>query len=204
MAAIPLTTPAFVRSTFLKGKGSDTSDDPFLSALIAGFSGTAQIGQPQGFESYCDRVFTRNTYTEYFDSDGTTLVLPVLAYPIVTADVWIDSNQVWGDETKLTSDEVIMDRRGLPFLFSRFVPFSAGRQHIKVTYLGGLYGIESEVPEALQLACAAQVAYTFQNRNRMGLISESVPGGSIQMFAPTSLLPSVKEMLSPFVRTLIT
>jgi len=201
MAAIPLTTPMFVRQSFIKGAASQTGDDNFIASLIGAFSGSGDPTALSGFESYCDRVFPFAEYTEYLSSDGGTQRLFVYGYPISTAEIWIDSQYTWGANTKLAATDFVIDPTGLPIITLRGGgTFSAGQGHIKVKYFGGLITSDQMVPSVLALACAMQVAHVYQGRNRLGISGESSSSSSVSMYSEGTYLPQVKEILSSFVR----
>jgi hypothetical protein len=51
---------------------------------------------------------------------------------------------------------------------------------------------QTPLPDEIAVACQEQVAYWYQNRHRLGLVSVAGEGGAIQQFAQLDLLPSVK------------
>jgi hypothetical protein len=181
--------------------GKNEQDD-LLEILIAAFSGEARIGILSGAEGACDRIFSTAQYTEYFSSDGLRTRLPVLAYPITAvAGLWIDSDQVFGANTLQPTTQYFADLKNGPWIHSRYSVFQSGRQHIKLTYTGGLATRTSQVPAALRLACSLQVSYWFHNRDKLGIQSMGQGGGSFSKFSdPAEYLPEVKQFLFPFLR----
>jgi hypothetical protein len=77
----------------------------------------------------------------------------------------------------------------------------------RITYTGG-YVLPGSTPGAGQTAlpveisqaASEQVAYLYQNRDRLGLVSVAGQGGLIQQFAQLDLLPFVKEVLKKHER----
>jgi len=201
VTAIALTTPAFVRASFLKGMVNSESDDGILAAIIGALSGT---GDPQiltGFEAVTNRVFPLQEYTEYLSSDGNSQRLFLHAYPITTAEVWIDSGYTWDTPSKVAATDLVIDPTGLPMVMLRSgAGWPGGYGHIKVTYTGGLIQDDTMIPSSLNLACAIQSAFVYQGRNRLGVNAESAASGSVSMFSPSVYLPQVLELLAPFVR----
>jgi hypothetical protein len=205
MSAIPFLTIAEIKEPdgILKEiQAGNDSEDGLLTALIASFSGFGEVGQLSGAEHYCNRIFSKGTYTEYFNSDGDTKRLKVLAYPVTAiTGIWIDTDRLWGDGTEMVLNDYFPDMRGQPWIHANNTIFSpAGQQHIKVTYTGGRVTATSTADTALKLACQFQVAFWWRNRNRLGLITEGMEGGSYTRFAKGEFLPEVKLLLDPFKR----
>jgi len=172
----------------------------FLISLIAGFSGNADVNMLGGAEGApYNRIYTKGTYTEYFSSDGYTRKLNVKAFPIQSiTGLWIDTNGVWDAGTLQPANSYIADRRGGPWIHAWYTWFPYGIQHIKVTYQGGLFTTTGDVHAPLRMACATQVAFWWRNRDRLGIISEGMQGGSFTRFAKGEFLPEIKAWLAPY------
>jgi len=62
---------------------------------------------------------------------------------------------------------------------------------------------QTALPDELELACIEQVAYWYQRRTQLGLLSVSSEGGStVQQFQSSDLLPQVRAVLKHYERYL--
>jgi hypothetical protein len=80
--------------------------------------------------------------------------------------------------------------------------FGCQRQQAKVTYTGGyvLPGTtpgsgQTALPDDVEQACVEQVAYWYQNRHRLGLLSVPADGRTFYQLAQIDLLPQVEGVL---------
>lgn len=155
------------------------------------------------FDRECNRTFARGEgITEEFAGDDTELRLS--RYPVESvASFHLKETETSGWEAQSGVDYVI--RRTCVIS----LPASLGtwRQQLRVTYTGGYVmpgdtagDGQTELPDDVENAAIEQVAYLFQNRDRLGLVSVSGEGGAIQNFAQLDLLPSVKATLQPHRR----
>jgi len=79
-----------------------------------------------------------------------------------------------------------------------------------VTYTGGyvLPGTDAEagqtaLPKDIELAALEQVAYWYQNKDRLGINNVAAEGGgSINRFYTYDLAPDVEGTLKPYIRFL--
>jgi hypothetical protein len=146
--------------------GSDTTRDAQVTTMIDGIS--------TRFETYCDRKFNSATYTQYYDSDGSTH-LYLDQYPITTiSGIWNDTAWTW-DSTTLISGTTyrIVDNQGVVF---RYGPAS-GSQSIKITYTAGY----TTIPDDLVEACSQEVSDLWKDSTKSTgtLKSKTLPDGSV-------------------------
>jgi len=87
-------------------------------------------------------------------------------------------------------------------------PVGISDQIGQVTYTGGYIlpgntptGTQTAMPDELVLACLEQVAYWYQRRTQLGLLSVNSDGGStVQQFQSSDLLPRVRAVLKRYER----
>lgn len=189
-----LTTLATVKAR-LGIQDSDVKDDALLTQFIALVSAR--------FENDCNRTFTgAPNVTEEFEGDETEI--RVARYPIdETAAITFDlqASAVTGWEAQASVDYIV--RKGC--VISLSAKLATWRTKARVTYTGGYAlpddtGVGPALPDDLQYAAVEQVAYVFQNKDRLGISSMSGQGGSINQFSKLDLLPSVAATLAKYER----
>ena len=83
------------------------------------------------------------------------------------------------------------------------------KEQLRVTYTGGYWLPDSPrtqpsgcppLPDDVQFAAIEQIAYLYQNRERLGLVKITAEAGSIQHFPKLDLLPSVSAVLAKYER----
>jgi hypothetical protein len=147
---------------------------------------------------WCNRDFEFSTYIDKFSSDGYREDLRVKNPPIATADptaqVWVDYDHEWGDDTELdiNEDYEIDYERGVIFFYT---PIEQGILHIKVSYKGGY----ESIPDGLKAACVHLVAYLYHKSNEQShdLTNINSPGWSLGL--RTNLPEEIWMMISPWV-----
>lgn len=169
---------------------TDAVDDALLTNFIQAMGGR--------FEQFCNRRFERTVGATWeFDADRTEVIPDRLPIEAVTAlELKTDEATGWVAQTDIT---YLLRRQAVVSLET---PLGSIRELGRITFTGG-YVLPGNVPGAGQTALPVeisgalveQVAYLYQNRNRLGLVSVAAEGGSIQQFAQLDLLPSVKEVL---------
>jgi len=173
---------------------SDVIDDALLTSFLAAVSAR--------FERECNRVFGLTETDEEFAGDETQLVLKV--YPIISITKFdLKQNETDGWVLQANVDYII--RRGC--VISLRSPLGSSGDQGRVTWIGG-YVLPGDLPQPgqtvlpadVESAAVEQVAYWYQNRNRLGLVSISAEGGAIQQFAQLDLLPNVKPTLRKYER----
>jgi len=86
-------------------------------------------------------------------------------------------------------------------------PLGTVAQIGRVTYTGGYVlpgatptGNQIALPDDLEQVCIEQVAYWYQRRTQLGLVSASTDGGLVQQFQSSDLLPQVRAVLRHYER----
>ena len=189
---IDLTTIAHVKRLLDESQNAiDASFDADITALITDVSHRVQAIYSVDLE--------QQTYVEI--KDGGTRRLYVDNPPIVSVTSVITSNdlQFPAGETVPTTEYTIVNR-GWDIAHQNCWP--AGPNGVQVTYIGGYLdaaNVATTLPRAIQEAVARQVAFEFQNRKTIGLLSVDFPDGSITK-ETDGLLKSVKIVLNNQLR----
>jgi hypothetical protein len=196
-----LTTLSTVKSRLVIDL-SDPQLDPLLTNAIAAVSAR--------FDLECRRSLARTANALYeFDAADTEILVP--CYPI---------ESVARFELKTTEAEGWVEQPGIDYLIRRncilslSAPISAACFPLsafpmaRVVYTGGyvlpgdppLPAPCSPLPAALEQAAVEQVAFWFQNRDRLGVMRQWPKGGTYEQFADLDLLPNVRAVLGAYQR----
>ncbi|MFN7140285.1 MAG: hypothetical protein ACK4UN_13195 [Limisphaerales bacterium] len=173
----------------------DLKDDAALTLVIKALAGR--------FEKETNRIFGRTVNAaEQFSADQMEIIARL--YPI---------EEVTSFHLKTSEREGWVLQQNYDFLIrhdciiSLVAPLGSQRQLAKVTYTGGyvLPGTvaqpgQTPLPADLEQATIEQAAYWYQNKDRLGIVSLSGEGGSIQQFSQLDLLPNVKAVLKKHER----
>ena len=174
---------------------TDTTDDTLLTNLIKLASGR--------FERTCNRSLERLvSTTEEFSGDATEIALTRFPLESVTA-FHLKSNETEGWVLQSSIDYLI--RRAC--IISLSVPLGTKYEQGRVTFTGGyvLPGTtpgsgQTALPDEIEHACVEQVAYWYQNRHRLGLITMPAEGRTFFSLAQIDLLPNVLSILKRYER----
>jgi len=182
--------------TRLRLNSFDIDDDSLLTGLIKHASGR--------FAKECNRIFDRGIdFTFEFRADEMNISPD--RYPIETvsafdlksteAEGWIAQSSV---EYLLSPQKCMIELAG---------PLGTSRQKGRVTFTGGyvrpggtLGAGQTALPDEIEQACIDQIVYWYENRHRLGLLSTSGEGGSIQQMKTLDLLPHVEAILRKYER----
>lgn len=170
---------------------ANTDEDLILTNAIAAVSAR--------FDRECNRTLARGAgVTCEFNAEEREILPP--RYPIESVSAFaVKSNETDGFEAQ--SDVTYRIRGGVVIELDAALGTRA--QIGRVTYTGGYVlpgstatGVQTALPADLREAAVEQVAYWFQNRDRLGLVSVSGADASVQQFATLDLLPNVKSVLA--------
>ncbi|MEI7729196.1 MAG: hypothetical protein WCO56_06475 [Verrucomicrobiota bacterium] len=145
------------------------------------------------FELECRRRFARDATATYTFGALSRLICAD-RYPIESVAKF---------ELKTSEDEGWVEQSEVEYLLSpaRAVialasPLGTPGELGRVTFAGGyvLPGTSPQtgqepLPAELEYSCVEQVAYWFENRNRLGLVSAGGGGGAVQLLQDLQLLP---------------
>lgn len=174
---------------------TDTTDDTLLTNFIK--SAGAR------FERECHRSLERSANAvEEFSGDVTEV--RVARFPIESVSQF---------HLKENETEGWILQSGVDYLVRRACVISLGvalgtqHQQAKVTYTGGYVlpggtpgAGQAALPDDLEQACVEQVAYWYQNRHRLGLLSVPADGRTFYQLAKIDLLPQVENVLKKYER----
>jgi hypothetical protein len=139
-------------------------------------------------ETYLNRNLEKVARTQYFDAGRRYYYLP--AYPIdLTAALTITD----GSAAQVINDDYfVWENEGL--IEFPTPPSYTDPKQIKIIWTGG-YASYDALPQEIQFATILQSAFVFRRRKDIGLNSVTMPDGSINVNAPTDLLPEVQKIL---------
>ncbi|HEX4645178.1 MAG TPA: hypothetical protein VH598_06170 [Verrucomicrobiae bacterium] len=175
----------------------DTKDDQILANAILAVSAR--------FEKEANRSFALATNaTHEFAGDETEIRVP--SYPVAPGSISlfeIKSSETDGWEAQTNVDFLLRNE----CVISLPGPLGARQQQARVTYSGGyvLPGFAAgagqiALPDDLEQACVEQVAWWYQRRNQLGVVSLGGQSGSLRNFPQLDLLPNVKAVLKKYER----
>ncbi len=150
--------------------------------------------------SYTGRILASQTFTEYYDGDGTNLLF-LKNYPISSiTTIHQDSDRAFGSDTLVASTDYFTyaDNRKL---IGDGVTWLRGIQTIKVVYLAG-YVIGS-IPEDLVNAVTMLVDFWGKeyDAHRFGVTSTGTETNRITY--EKNIPAEIKEMLNPYKKKVI-
>jgi len=170
----------------------DTTDDLVLTNLLRHVSGR--------FAIECNRIFDYRAATTFeFRAEQTNIIVDRPPIELVS-QFDLKNTEAEGLLPQLAIDYLLSPRKSVIELPE---PIGISGQIGRVTYTGGYIlpgttptGNQIALPDELELACIEQVAYWYQRRTQLGLLSVSSEGGStVQQFQSSDLLPQVRAVL---------
>ncbi len=161
-----------------------TDFDPILKVLRSAADATVR--------RYCDRDFTIETYTHYFDGNGKDSLL-LRQYPLISiTSIHIDPEREFGDDTEVDEDSIILteDNQELGYVQLLDDVFAEGKKNVKVVYRAGFATAPADVtaglapmPGDLKLAALSIAAREFllQDKQLQGQTSQNVGDRSVSL-----------------------
>lgn len=178
---------------------SDTTDDAILGNTINALS--------QRITNECNRNFDYQA-ADVWAFRGNEMDLRVPRYPIQSVATFaVKESEVlgWVVVTGADIPDFMINPAGNIIELS--VALGNYRQQGQVTYAGGyilpggtkVTGVPA-LPDDLEQAVIEQVAYWYQRREQLGLVSISGDGGSVSQFRSLDLLPGVLAVVKKYTR----
>jgi len=167
--------------------GTDASTDTLIEEVI---NGASQI-----FETYCDRAFLTDTYTDYYDGKGKS-VLFVDNSPITTiSGIWDDTEWNWATTSEISSANYrIADGNRVVF---RDTVLNDGDQNVKIIYDAGY----ASVPDDLRQTCTIEVARIVkESLNKTFYISSKQDASGSVSYTSQDFLPATFIVLNKYKR----
>jgi uncharacterized phiE125 gp8 family phage protein len=176
----------------LKIPTATTSEDTVLGSMISRASILAN--------KFAGRTFLQQTYTEYYDGDGTDTLM-VNNYPIGAVTSLYDStDRVFdsGSAIDVTDDVMIDADAGIVRLWNNAIAFNTGKANIKIVYTGGyaLASMPYDIQEAVILIVQHQYRRIYQDQ-RIGLASETI-GDHTMQYVEDWIPKKAKEILERY------
>jgi hypothetical protein len=171
-------------------------DDALLTNLLKHVSAR--------FASECNRVFEYGAgLTCEFRADQWNIVVDHPPIELVSQfDLKTTEAEGWVLQSSI--DYLLSAARSVIELSQRL---GTSRQFARVTYTGGyiLPGTlasagQTALPDDIEQACIEQVAYWYQRRAQLGLVSISSGDSTVQQFQSSDLLPQVAAVLAHYER----
>lgn len=156
-------------------------------------------------EKRCLRRFRKTTVanpeTEVFsNSDGYLRTLQLRRYPVTSVtSVKEDYDGSFASVAAEDPTDYFVDaERGQ--VKRRAINWPRGDGNIQVVYAGGLFSDPADVDADLRWAAVQQVVHWWKFRDKLGVVSISVPGSSVTQYSQAPLLPAVDEVLRHYRR----
>ena len=174
--------------TQLGFKTSDTQYDPKLQLFLDAAS--------QWVETYCDRIFSEDTYTELFHGNNSNAIHP-RQYPITAVtELRVDNARAWSDpNTLIDSASYGIDSSGVA-VFYYDATFPSGYNNVRAIYTAGYATIPSDIQMAV--IWTGEWFYHHNNRGDSGRTSKSKGGENAAMLADVP--PMIKTILQKYKR----
>jgi len=167
---------------------------------------TALTALSARFDRETNRTLTRTANSTFEFEAGETEIIPP-CYPIESVSKF---------ETKSTEAEGWLEQSNIDYLIRRaivvslVIPLStlnSSPSTCRLTYTGGYVMPgdtpgpgQAPLPPDLEQAAVEQVAYWFQNRDKLGLLRHWPNGGTYQQLSGADLLPSVSAVVQKYKR----
>ena len=174
---------------------SETQYDDLLTNVIRAVS--------TRFDRECNRTLARtDNFIFEFPADQTAIRVP--CYPLEAVTKFeLKANEMEGWILQTEVDYLVRQR----CVISLSSPLGTAHEQARVTCTGGyvLPGASSgpgqtALPADLEHAAVEQVAFWFQNRDRVGVLRQWPPGGIYTQLTDLDLLPNVRSILARYRR----
>lgn len=149
-------------------------------------------------EQYCDRKFSSDTFTEYFDASGSPAAVWV-ANPPMTALASVTDDAQWSARSINTSANVLWlddyKQRGEVKLHKAESAFTGGEAGVKVVYTGGWTA--ATFPADLKAALMDEVLYRLNERT-VGVGNQAADGASVNYSERNGFAAQVCDVLDRY------
>jgi hypothetical protein len=177
----------------------ETTDDLLLTSILKHVSARFEVECNRRFESQVNATFEFRASERFIVPDR----LPIQS--LSTFDLKTTEAEGWLPQTGV--DYLLSPQKSVIELANRL---GCSSQLARVTYTGGYLlpgtspsGSTPSLPDDIEQACIEQVAYWYQRRTQLGLVSIASEGGStVQQFQTSDLLPQVRAVLKHYERWL--
>ena len=175
---------------FVKVPTAETTHDILLEDFINEAS--------QLIESYCNRKFALQEYTEVHSGNGLSQIM-TKAFPVVSiTSLYDDITRAFTDVIDVVNYTLIRDESGHGYGIERFDNrFSRGQRNVKIIFQGGY----SDIPSDLQLACKVTLAFYYFKQQEQEWTTNTKAKGDENITMIEGLPKSVTEILHKYKRT---
>jgi hypothetical protein len=200
VAANALTTLAAVKLRLDHDGSFSTTYDTFLEGLIDEVS--------TDLEAKCNRVFRSQTYTEYFDGNGTQFLGlrqgPLTSITSVNHVAYSDAGDGSRDETLTEVEEYQRLEGGLigeGHLGLGWIErndgsaWEKGQRNYKVVYVAGF----ATIPQSLRRWASYRVCSEFIARESSGLLTKEVADGRFAFMSPDRIDEAEQRAIGPYI-----
>jgi len=174
----------------------DTTDDLVLTSILKHVSAR--------FAAECNRIFDYGAGLTYeFRANQINIIVDHPPIELVS-QFHLKTTEAEGWVLQLSIDYLLSEKKSVIELA---VPLGTSRQLGRVTYTGGYIlpgatptGNQIALPDDIEQACIDQVAYWYQRRTQLGLVSVTSGDSTVQQFQTSDLLPQVQAVLKHYER----
>ena len=156
------------------------------------------------FDNECNRTFTRAVNATY-EFNAEEIELRPLCYPVESVSKFELKNNETDGWSEQTGVEYLIRRQCVISLSSPLRTPNSALCAARLTYTGGyvLPGTspgagQTALPDDLEQAAVEQVAFWYQNRDKLGLVRIWPHDGTYETFAQLDLLREVKAVLRKY------
>jgi len=153
-------------------------------------------------ESYCNRKFIQQTFTERHNGSGTTELL-VNQWPINSiTSLHVDAGREFTSETLIdpSNYEYFSNEQDEGYVIERFSEtFPRGRKNIQIVYAAG-YPTFADVPSDLQMGCKIAVAFYYQHQQQQDWTMSTKSKGEENIVLIQGLPESSVNLLNSYKR----
>lgn len=168
--------------------GSDLTQDSRLQFYIDAAS--------QKIETYCDRKFNSQSFTDYFHGRKQNIIMPK-QFPIISVtELRVQAERDWADATGLiaATDYFVSDSDNT-IIYEGFFPNGFG--NIRLIYTAGY----ATIPSDLELACVWLAEWFYYHKTKADMGRTSVSKGDENLGVLANMPPMIQEMLIDYKRT---
>lgn len=168
--------------------GSDLTQDSLLQFYIDASS--------QKIETYCDRKFNSQSFTEYFHGRKQNIIMPKQFPVISVTELRVQASRDWTDVNGLiSSDDYVVSDTDNTLIYDGFFP--NGFSNIRLIYTAGY----ATIPSDLELACVWLAEWFYLHKRRQDMGRTSVSKGDENLGVLANMPPMIQEMLIDYKRT---
>jgi uncharacterized phiE125 gp8 family phage protein len=151
-------------------------------------------------KSYIGRNLVSQTYTEYYDGNGSAKLL-LRNYPVVSlTSLHVDTLRAFGSVSEIViADNVLLENNaGIIRLWNQGGVFLRGRANVKVVYVAGYATMPYDLVDAAILIASHSYKRHYQDQ-RIGLQSETI-GDRTMTYSSEAIPAKAKLILDKYKR----